>query len=95
MFAIAVLAALVLAVIVLHSAIRDFLWTHPWWHSLLVAVPTIALPNLAYFESRHFREANGLRIEAIVLQRRIANLTAELDAERKKHLQQEASGLVP
>jgi hypothetical protein len=80
-FAITVVVVLVFVVVLLHSAIKDFLWTHPWWHSLLLAVPTIALPILAYFELRHSSEANTLRA-------RIANLTAELDAERNKHLQQ-------
>ena len=86
---------MVFVLIVLHSDIKDFLWTHPWWHSFLVALPTIALPILAYFESRHSGEANtlrieanGLRAEANVLQGRIANLTTELDAERNKHLEQ-------
>ena len=95
LFAIAAVAELVIVVVLLHSAIKDFLWTHPWWHSFLIAVPTIALPILAYFELRHSGEANTLRIEANdfraeanVLQGRIANLTEELDAERNKHLQQ-------
>jgi hypothetical protein len=94
-FAIAAVAELVLAGILLQSSIRDFLWTHPWWHSFLIAVPTIALPILAYFELRHSSEANTLRIEANRLRAQandlhgqIANLTAELDAERNKHLQQ-------
>jgi hypothetical protein len=97
-FAIAAVAALVLALILLRSDIKDFLWTHPWWHSFLAAVPTLALPILAYFELRHSGEANALRIEANslraeanVLQGRIADLTAELDAERNKHLQQIAN----
>jgi hypothetical protein len=63
--------------VVLHSAIKDFLWTHPWWHSFLAAVPAIALPILSYLEWRHSGEAN-------VLRSRIANLTAE----RNQHLQQ-------
>src|SRR5208283_4596995 len=95
LFAIAAVAELVLVVVLLRSATKDFLWTHPWWHSFLIAVPTIALPILVYFELRHSSEANtlrieanGLRAEANVLQGRIANLTAELDAERNKHLQQ-------
>jgi hypothetical protein len=94
-FAIAAVAELVLLVVLRRSAIKDFLWTHPWWHSFLIAVPTIALPILAYFELRHSREANtlrieanGLRAEANVLQGRIADLSAELDSERNKHLQQ-------
>jgi hypothetical protein len=87
-FAIAAVAESVLVAVLLHSAIKDFLWMHPWWHSFLIAVPTIALPILAYFELRHSGEANTLRAEANVLQGRIANLTADLDAERNKHLRQ-------
>jgi len=86
---------LVFVVVLLRTAIKDFLWTHPWWHGFLIAVPTIALPILAYFELRHSGEANRLRIEANdlraeanALQGRIAKLTTELDAERNKHLQQ-------
>jgi len=94
-FAIAAVAELVVVVVLLRSAIKDFLWTHPWWHGFLISVPTVALPILAYFELRHSGEANtlrtqtnGLRAEANVLQGRIADLTAELGAERNKHLQQ-------
>jgi len=87
-FAIAVIAELVVAVVLLHATIKDFLWTHPWWHSFLVAVPTIALPILAYFEWRHSGEANALRSEANSLRRQNVRLTAELDTERNKHLQQ-------
>jgi|SRR5215469_261728 len=92
--AIAAVSVLVVDLIVLHSAIKDFLRTHPWWHSLLLAVPTIALLILAYFELRHVGEINGLRAErngfraeAMGLKRRVGNLTAELDAERSKHVQ--------
>ncbi len=97
-FAIAAVTVWVFAFVLLRSAIKDFLWAHPWWHSFLVAVPTIALPILAYFELRHSGEANSLRneanrlrAEANVLHGRIASLTAELDAERNKHLQQIAN----
>lgn len=88
-------AELVLVIILLHSAIKDFLWSHPWWQSFLLAVPTIALPILAYFELRHSGEANVLRTEsnvlraeAIVLQGRITYLTTELETERNRQLQQ-------
>jgi hypothetical protein len=94
-FAMAVITDLFFILVLLRSAIKDFLWTHPWWHSFLIAVPTIALPILAYFELRHSGEANTLRAEANslraaanVLQGRIANLTTELDAERNEHLEQ-------
>lgn len=85
---IAAVATLAFALIVLHSAIKEFLWTHPWWHSFLVALPAIALPILAYFELRHSGEANRLRVEAIDLQRQVTILTGVLDAERNSHLQQ-------
>ena len=32
-FTIAVVADLLIAIVVLNSGIKDFLWTHPWWHS--------------------------------------------------------------
>jgi hypothetical protein len=94
-FATAAAAELVLVIILLHSAIKDFLWSHPWWQSFLLGVPTIALPILAYFELRHSGEANvlrtesnALRAEAIVLQGRITYLTTELETERNRRLQQ-------
>jgi len=92
--AIAAVSILVFDLIVLHPAIKDFLRTRPWWHSLLLAVLPITLLILAYFELRHVGEINGLRAErngfraeVMGLQRRVANLTAELDAERSKHVQ--------
>jgi hypothetical protein len=98
MLAVAAVITLVCGLILLRSSIKDFLWTHPWWHSFLVAVPAIALPILAYFELRHSGEANtlrnqanDLRAEAINLQGQIATLSADLDAERNKHLQQIAN----
>ena len=72
----------------LRSAVKDFLWIHPWWHSFLVAVPAIALPILASFELRHSGEANTLRAEANALEDQLGTLSAELDAERNKHLRQ-------
>jgi hypothetical protein len=84
-----------LALILFWPDIKDFLWTHPWWHSFLVAIPEIALPVLAWFELRHSREANTFRAEANRLrseqndlQNQIGELTAELAAERNRHLQQ-------
>jgi hypothetical protein len=94
-FAIAAVTAWVFVLVLLRSAIKDFLWTHPWWHSFVVGLPTIALPILAYLELRHSAkanalraEANGLRAEANALQDQIGTLRAELDAERNMHLQQ-------
>ena len=63
-FAIAAVTVWVFALVLLRSAVKDFLWTPPWWHSFLVAVPAIALPILASFELRHSGEANTLRAEA-------------------------------
>jgi hypothetical protein len=75
--------------------IRNFLLTHPLWHIVLAAVPGIAVPVLAWFELRHSAEANTLRADANRLrseqndlQNQIGELTAELAAERNKHLQQ-------
>lgn len=103
--AIAVIAEFCIVALLLYSDIKDFLWTHPWWHSLLVAIPGIAAPILAYLELCHSGEANELRTEANnhrtranTLQeeqnksfQQIADLKKELDAERNKHLQQIAA----
>ena len=62
--AIAVIAAFCFAVLFLYNDIKDFIWTHPWWHSFLLAIPGIAAPILAYLELGHSREANQLRTEA-------------------------------
>ncbi len=91
-----------LALILLAPDIKHFLLTHPWWHSLLAAVPELAVPVLAGFELRHSAEANTLRAEAndlrteanrrraeaTELQLQIGKLTAQLGAERNEHLQQ-------
>src|SRR5258706_4972180 len=91
--AMSALIAMVFAIIVLWSDIKSFLAVHPLWQDLLVAVPTIALPILAYFELCHSGEANSLRAvandfrvkandlqdDANVLQGQIASLTQELD----------------
>jgi len=63
-FAIAVIAAFCFAVLFLYNDIKDFIWTHPWWHSFFIAIPGIAAPILAYKELRHSRETNELRTEA-------------------------------
>jgi hypothetical protein len=72
-----IILLLVLAAL-LHTSIRNFLWVHPWWHTALVAVPTLAL---ALFGPQHSREANRLRAES-------NRLKTELDAERNRHLLQ-------
>lgn len=89
-FAMAAVTGWVFALVQLRSAFKDFLWTHPWWHSFLVALPTIAQPVLAYLELRHSAEANVLRADANrlravanALQDQIGTLNAELDAERR------------
>ncbi len=103
--AISSILALILAVLLLWSDVKDFLWVHPWWQSFIAALPAIALVVLAYFELRHSAEANTLRMaanthrtkandlqsEANALQAQIVSLTQELDAQRNKHLQQIAA----
>jgi len=92
--AIAAIIGWVFALFLFLPDIRNFLLTHPLWHSLLAAVPGIAVLVLAWFELSHSAEAstlradaNRLRSEQIDLQNQIAALTAELAAERNKHLQ--------
>lgn len=77
-------AALLVLAVILHTALKSFLWIHPWFHSALVMVPSLAL---GYIELRHAGEANRLRAEGNSLRLRNAKLAAELDAERNKHLQ--------
>jgi len=73
--------------------IKNFLLTHPLWYGLLAAVPGIAFLVLAWFGLRDSAEANTLRADANrlrseqgALQNQIGELTAELAAERNKHL---------
>jgi hypothetical protein len=94
-FAIAVLADFSLVLLLLHSHIKDFLWTHPWWHSFIVAIPGIAAPILAFMDMRDSAKANQLRADANVLRRQNASLTEELDTERNRHLQQIAQNVKP
>jgi hypothetical protein len=61
---IAAVADLVIVSVLLHTPLKDWLWTHPWTHSFLVAVPTIALAVIAFVELRHSEKANELREEA-------------------------------
>jgi hypothetical protein len=63
--AISSILALILAVFLLRSDIKNFLLIHPWWQSLIASLPGIAVPVLAYFELRHSGEANSLRTEPI------------------------------
>src|SRR5579859_4387623 len=97
--AITVIVDVCIVVLLLYSDIKDFLWTHPWWHSFLVAIPGIAAVILAYRELRHSGEANKLREEANTQRERanalqleqnksiqqIADLQKELNTERNKH----------
>lgn len=92
--AIAAIIGWVFALFLFLPDIRNFLLTHPLWHIVLAAVPGIAVLVLAWFELRHSAEANTLRADAnrlrseqIDLQNQIGELTAELAAERNKHLQ--------
>ena len=39
-FAIATVTAWVFVLVLLRSAIKDFLWTHPWWHSFIEVAGT-------------------------------------------------------
>jgi hypothetical protein len=100
--AIAVIAEFCIIALLLSNDIKVFIWTHPWWHSFLVAIPGLTAPILAYLELQHSGEANKLREEANTQRERanalqaeqnssvqqIANLKKELDAERNQHLQQ-------
>src|SRR2546421_4817886 len=89
-----------LAIVFLFSDIVKVLAARPWWEDLIVAVATAAVPILAFLELRHSDKANRLRDEANEERRRAnrltkqnAQLSAELDAERNKHLAQIASGI--
>lgn len=77
---IAAVIAIVLVGIVLHSDIKDFRWTHPWWQSILAALPTVTLAALAYLDWHDSGKSNA---EANILRGRIATL----EAERNQHLQ--------
>jgi hypothetical protein len=83
LFVIAVLAEFVIAAIVLHSQIKDFLWTHPWWHSFLVLVPAIAVPVISVLELMDSRETNRLRLE---------NIRVGDEANRLRNEQKELQG---
>jgi len=98
----AIVASLVvawfLAVIFLYSDIGKVLAARPWWEDFIVALATVAVPILALLELRHSAEANRLRGEANDERRRAndlreenGRLTAELDDERNKHLEQIAA----
>jgi hypothetical protein len=95
-FAFVAVTAWIVVLILLHSAIKDFLWIHPWWHGFLAAVPGIAVPILAYFELRHSAETNTLRTQANEYRAQANNLQAEIaeiQGERNALLQQIARGV--
>ena len=100
--AIAAIIGWVFTLLLLLPDIKTFLLMHPWWDSLLAAVPGIAVPVLAWFELRHSAEANTVRADANRLrseqndlQNQIGELTSELAAERNKHLQPIAENTKP
>jgi len=89
-----------LAIVFLFSDIVKVLAARPWSEDLIVAMAAVAVPVLAFFELRHSGEANRLRDEANEERRKANRLTeqntqlsAELDAERNRHLAQIASGI--
>jgi hypothetical protein len=93
--AIAAVIGWLFALFLLLPDIKNFLLTRPLWYSLLAAVPGIALLVLAWFGLRDSAETNALRADADrlrseqnALQNQIGELTAELAAERNKHLQE-------
>ena len=88
------------AIVFLFSDIVKVLAARPWLEDLIVAMAAVAVPVLAFFELRHSGEANRLRDEANEERRKANRLTeqntqlsAELDAERNRHLAQIASGI--
>lgn len=96
------LVAWLLAVALLYTDVVKILATRPWWEDLIVTLASLAVPFLTALELSHSAEANRLRGEANDERRKAnelrteanrltevnARLTAELDAERNKHLQQ-------
>jgi hypothetical protein len=84
-----------LAIVFLFSDIVKVLVARPLWEDFIVVLATVAVPILAYLELLHSAEANRLRDEANEERRKAnrlteqnAQLSAELDAERNKHLAQ-------
>jgi len=94
-FGIAAVVVSVVVAVLLHTRVQDWLWTHPWTHSFLVAVPTIALAVIAFLEWRHSGEANTLRDKANELRRENIILIEALDTERNRHLGQIAAHTKP
>lgn len=71
---------------VLRVSIMDFVWTHPWWQTALVAVAAISLPVLAYLEWRDSEAASKFRTEAEQLRGEIHELQKRLFHELLKNI---------
>lgn len=94
-FAIAALVDLILMAVFLGSDLKAFWVAHIWWQDLLVAMATIALPVLAFFELAHSQEANRLRSEANILREKANHLDGEANNFRNQanDLRREKIGL--
>jgi hypothetical protein len=90
-FAVFSVISLVVAVILFYSDIKDFLFGHPLWQDLLVALPAIAIPVLAWFEFGHSAEANRLRSVADDLRREENRLQEQIGQLMARLLEQAAS----
>jgi uncharacterized protein YlxW (UPF0749 family) len=70
--------------------VRGFLWTHPWWHAVVVLVPPVLVAAFfSWRELRHSKEANRLRTEANDSRTEANNLRAEAN-----HLRDELKNAV-
>jgi hypothetical protein len=54
-FTITLVADLVIASVLLHSEIKGFLWTHPWWHSFRVRICRIPFSWEMYTLTRRWK----------------------------------------
>lgn len=88
-------AAWLLAIVFLYSDLVKILANHPWWVDLMLAVATVAVPILTFFELNHSaeanilrHEANELRAEANRLSEQNARIADQLNAERNMQLAQ-------
>jgi hypothetical protein len=72
--AIAAVVALLMLAALLHSDVKDFFWAHPWWHSFLIALPTLVLAGLELY---HSGEANRCRADANKELNRANSLTTD------------------
>jgi hypothetical protein len=83
-FAIAAVAELAFAIFLMHSEIKEFFWTHPWWRSLLASMPAIAVAGFAYFEWLHSGEVSELNREANLLRDEANEFRKEANRERTR-----------